>query len=246
MIFRKGYKYRIRVRGRHLKLLYRYTGCQRFLWNYFLEKQKALLDKGEYCLSYQDMCKELTQLKAMQEYAFLAEVPSQTLQQTLKDLDRALKDYFSKQKKFPRFKKKGMGDSFRYPQGIRVEGQAVFLPKLGWIKLFHSQSVKGKICNATVSWRGGHWFVSIQVEEERAEPKHPSSTQVGIDLGVVRFATLSTGEYFEPLNSFAKLEKKLVFEQRKLSRKIKFSSNWKKQRNKVQATHVRIANARRD
>jgi putative transposase len=69
---------------------------------------------------------------------------------------------------------------------------------------------------------------------------------VGIDLGIKRFATLSDGSYYEPLNSFKKLENKLTKEQRKLSRKIKFSSNWYKQKQKISKLYINIADARKD
>ena len=81
---------------------------------------------------------------------------------------------------------------------------------------------------------------------EIAEPVHPATSSVGIDMGVGRFATLSDGSCFEPLNSFRTLEVKLAKEQRKLSRKVKFSSNGKKQKARVSRLHIRIADARND
>ena len=241
----KGSKYRLKVRNRHQLILAKTAGCNRFVWNYFLAKQKALLDSDKRILSYVDMCLELTELKK-EEALFLKEVPSQTLQQTLKHLDRALKDGLSKKKGFPRFKKKWQHDSFRFPQGIQVGEQTIFLPKIGWIAFFSKARIEGEIKNATVTRRGKHWELAIQTEQELPEPKHPSRSCVGIDLGVVCFATLSTGEYHNPLNSFSRLEKCLRLQQRALSRKKKFSSNWKKQKQKVAETHIRIANARRD
>ena len=246
MLIRKARKYRIKVRQRQEELFCRTSGCQRFVWNHFLAIQKSRLDEGFLCLSFADMCKELTTLKQLDETSFLKEVHSQTLQQTLKDLDRALKDAFARKKKFPRFKKRGQNDSFRYPQGAKISESRVFLPKVGWFCLFSSSSLVGVVKNVTVSRRGKFWFVSVQVENEVPEPSHPAEAKVGIDMGVVRFATLSSGVYFEPSNIFAKLEGKLVKDQRRLSRKKKFSSNWKKQKRRVQETHRKIADARMD
>ncbi len=163
-------------------------------------------------------------------------------------LDRSIQDTFNKTspKRFPRFKKKGQHDSFRYPQGFKLDGSRVFLPKIGWVSFRKSRDIEGTPKNVTVSKRGEHWFISIQCEIEIAEPIHPSTSIVGIDMGVRRFATLSDGSCFEPLNSFKKLEKTLAREQRKLSRKVKGSSNWKKQKARVSGLHIRIADARND
>lgn len=171
------------------------------------------------------------------------------MQQTLKFLDKAIKEAFDKknQKRFPRFKKKGKStDSFRYPQGFKLDGNRIFLPKIGWVRFIKSREIEGSLRNVTVSRRGDHWYVSIQTEREIAEPIHPSVSSVGIDLGVTRFATLSDGSFLEPLNSFKKLEKKLAKEQRRLARKKKLSTNWKKQKRKLTRLHIRIADARND
>lgn len=246
MKIRKAFKFRLKTRAHHHNKLSQFSGCQRFVWNAFLAMQKDRLERSERIMSYVDMAKELIGLKYKSETSFLKDVHSQTLQQTLKSLDRALKDGLRKKKGFPKFRRKGRSESFKYPQGIKLEGGSIFLPKIGWIKLFLSQTVEGKICQVTVSKSGDHWFVSIQVEIDIEKPAHSSISAVGIDLGVKRFATLSNGEYYLPLNSFKKLEKMLVKEQRKLSRKQKFSNNWKRQKRRVQKIHTKIANARKD
>jgi putative transposase len=172
------------------------------------------------------------------------------LQHALKDLERAYKNFFAKRADFPRFKKKGMGDSFRYPDAkqfkIDAGNSRVFLPKLGWIRYRNSRELLGTAKNITVSSNGGKWFVSIQTEREIAEPVHPSVTIIGIDVGITRFATLSDGSFIEPLNTFRKHEQRLARYQRAMSRKTKFSNNWKKAKAKVQKLHTRIANVRRD
>lgn len=246
MLVRKARKYRLKVRPNQEWRLACTAGCQRFVWNHFLRLQKTRLDSKEYCLSYAEMCSELTRMKEADETCFLKEVHSQTLQQTLKNLDRALKDAFAKKRQFPRFKKRGTGDSFRYPQGVKLGENRIFLPKLGWFCFFCSGSLDGVVKNVTVSARGNRWYVSVQVEVEVTQVKHPSSSRVGVDMGVVRFATLSNGHYYEPAHHFCRLERKLATAQRALSRKIKHSSNWKKQKRKVQNIHRQIADARGD
>lgn len=147
-----------------------------------------------------------------------------------------------------KFKKKRQSSSFRYPQGIKLEqnNNRIFLPKLGWIKYRNSRNVLGKIKNATITQSCGKWFVSIQTEREVEQPLPQSNTVIGIDMGITRFATLSDGTCITPLNSFKKHEQRLARYQRAMSRKIKFSNNWKKAKAKVQRIHLHIANARKD
>ena len=225
-----------------------FAGCCRLIWNKSLAIQKEKLDSKEKFLKYTELAKSLTEWK--QEQTFLKDVHSQTLQQTLKQLDRALKDAFNKKspKKFPVFKKKGLKDSFTYPQGFKIdqENSRVFLPKIGWVRYRNSKKVPGTAKNLTISKSCGKWYVSIQVELEIEDKKHASESRIGIDVGIARFATMSDGEDVEPLNSFRKLEKKLAFLQKKLSRKKKFSSNWKKQKEKISKLHNKIANVRKD
>ena len=170
------------------------------------------------------------------------------MQQSLKNLERALKDAFNKKspKKFPQFKKKGQRDSFRYPQGIKVNENRIFLPKVGWVGFFKSRDIEGTIKNATVSKRGEHWFVSIQTEIEAEKPVHPSKTAIGVDLGVKQFATLSDGRVYEAKNSFKKRQTRLAKLQQGLSKKKKGSSNFKKLKKRINKLHTKIANIRQD
>ena len=220
---------------------------RRFVFNKALALQQTRHAQGEKKLSYAGLCKALTEWKAQPETLWLKETHSQPLQQTLKDLERAYANFFEKRADFPRFKKKGTGDSFRYPQGCKLDqgNSRVFLPKLGWIRYRNSRDVLGEVRSATVSQSGGKWFVSI-LTERTVEKPIPQGGAVGIDVGIARFATLSDGSFVEPLNSFRKHEARLRRYQRAMSRKTKFSSNWKKAKAKVKKIHTRIANVRKD
>ena len=98
----------------------------------------------------------------------------------------------------------------------------------------------------TVSQSGGKWFVSIQTQREVVTVLSEATSAVGIDVGITRFATMSNAESIAPLNSFKKHQQRLARYQRRMSRKVKFSSNWKKARAKAQKIHTDIANARKD
>jgi putative transposase len=246
MIIRKAYKYRLKECQETLKFFAQTAGCCRLIWNRALALQKFRLDNGLKILTYAELCKELVQWKQQTDLSFLKDVPSQSLQQVFKDLDRAIREALLKKKGFPRFKKKFIDDSFRYPQGCKIEGNQIFLPKISWVPFFHSINPKGEIKNVTICKRGKHWYCAVQTEYEIEEPKHPSPLEVGIDLGIYRFATLSSGPFYEPLNSFKQLANELAVEQRKLKHKQKFSNNWKKQQRRIASHHTKIANARRD
>jgi putative transposase len=244
----QAFKYELTPNGEQQRDMRRFAGACRFVFNKALALQKAHYAEGKKKLSYADLCKQLTEWRKTEETKWLSETHSQPLQQTLKDLERAYKNFFAKRADFPRFKKKGQSDSFRYPQGCKLDqaNSRIFLPKLGWMRYRNSREVLGAVKNVTVSFSQGKWFASIQTEREVETPVHPSTAIVGIDMGIARFATLSDGSYFAPLNSFKRQEKALVKAQRAMSRKQKFSNNWKKAKANVQKIHARIGNARRD
>lgn len=226
----------------------RFAGCRRFVYNKGLELQQKRQGEGEKKLGYAALCKTLTSWKRDPRYAWLREAHSQALQQALEDLDRGYTNFFESRAEPPRFKKKGYRDSFRYPQGVRLDpaNARIFLPKLGWMKYRASREVLGEIRSATVSARAGKWFVSIQTEREVGEQKPRSRTPIGIDVGIVRFAAMSDGQHYAPLHSFRKHERALAKAQQSFARKRKFSQNWRKARAKVARIQARIADCRRD
>jgi putative transposase len=167
----------------------------------------------------------------------------------LKDLDRAFENFGEGRADFPVFKKKFRGDRFREsdPRLIEVDSVngRIKLPKLGWLRYRKSREVPGTVRNATVSLCAGKWYVSIQTRREVEVPT-ASGEPIGIDVGIARFATFSNGEYLAPLNSFKRHEDALAKAQRQMSRKIKYSSNWRKAKARVQRIHSRIADVRND
>ena len=243
----QAYRFELKPNGEQQRLMRRFAGSCRHVYNKALALQQARHEAGEMKLGYAALCKALTEWKAGPETLWLNETPSQALQQALKNLERAYKNFFEKRADFPRFKKKGQSDSFRYPQGVKLDqgNSRVFLPKLGWLRYRNSRDVLGEVKNVTVSQSCGKWFVSIQTEREVDQPL-PQGEAVGIDMGIARFATLSDGSHLDPLNSFKKHQQRLARYQRAMSRKTKFSSNWKKAKAKVQKIHTHIANTRKD
>jgi len=247
----QAYKYELMPDGRQKRDMNRFAGSCRFVYNKALALQKERYEAGKKKHGFAALCKLLTQWRASFETPWLADAPAQTLQQSLKDLERAYANFFAKRAEFPRFKRKGVRDSFRYPQPQQIKldeaNERIFLPKLGWLRYRNSRNIQGAVRNATVSLRAGKWFVSIQTWNGRVDKPLPEATSaIGIDVGIARFATFSDGSYLAPLNSFKRHETALRKAQQSLSRKEKFSSNWRKAKRKVQRLHARIGNTRHD
>lgn len=226
----------------------RFAGACRFVFNRALALQNENHEAGNKYISYTKMASWLIEWKSHPDSQWLKDAPSQPLQQSLKDLERGYKNFFQKRAAFPRFKKRGQNNAFRYPQGVKLDqtNNRISLPKLGWIRYLNSREVIGEVKNVTVSQSCGKWYVSIQTEFEVPEPVHKAASMVGLDAGVTKLATLSDGTVYQPVNSFKASQRKLAMLQRQLSRKVKFSASWQKQKKKIQRLHSHIANIRRD
>ncbi|MFU5322046.1 RNA-guided endonuclease InsQ/TnpB family protein [Pseudomonas aeruginosa] len=246
----QAFKYELMPTGEQQRQMRRFAGSCRFVFNKALALQKERYEQGEKKLAYAGLCKKLTAWRNGPETPWLKDAPVHPLQQTLKDLERAYSNFFAKRADLPCFKKKGQRDSFRYPDPKQIKldqaNSRIFLPKLGWLRYRNSRDVLGELRNVTVSLSGGKWFVSIQTAREIEQPVPQATGSVGIDMGIARFATLSDGTFYTPLNSFKRHETALRKAQQSMSRKTKFSNNWKKAKTRVQKVHSCIGNARRD
>jgi putative transposase len=225
----------------------------RFVYNQALAHRKATYEQDKKSVSYAEQCKQLTCLKQSEDTPWLNEVHSQVLQQALKDLDAAYQHFFRRVKQgqtpgFPKFKKKGQKDSFRYPQGVKLSEGKVFLPKIGWVQFRQSRPVEGKLLQTTVKKEGQHWFVCFACEVElTTQPQQFQEARVvGIDVGLKQFATLSDGTEIANPGFLKKQLSKLRVEQRKLKNKQKGSANRKKQVAVIAKLHRKVRDARKD
>lgn len=248
---RKAFKFQLKATPAVSQQLANFAGGSRFVWNKALALNLDRLEQKMPLMWYQELNFWASLWKQSDEYEFLKELPSQAIQQKLKDLEKSFKDAFDKKqplKHIPVFKKKGQHDSFRYPQGFKVDqkNSKVFLPKIGWVSYRNSRKVVGEAKNITVSRKGKHWTISIQTDYEVDLLPHQSTSMVGIDMGIKQFATLSDGTVYAPLNSFKVKSNKLAKLQRRLKHKKKFSNNWKKVKAKITQCHEDIGNARKD
>ncbi|HFC6361084.1 TPA: RNA-guided endonuclease InsQ/TnpB family protein [Neisseria lactamica] len=242
----KAFKFELMPNGAQIRRLKQFCGCSRFVFNRALayRNEQYEADKS-FKFSYNKIANLLPEWK--RELTWLKDCHSQVLQQALKDLESSFKNFFAKRSDFPKFKRKGEKDSFRFPQGFKLEQQnnRIYLPKIGWIRYRNSRAIVGEMKNVTVSRKCGKWYISVQTEFEQKTPQ-PKGGEIGIDMGIVRFATLSNGEHFEPINAFKNLKGKLVKLQKQFKHKTKFSKNWQKLKAKIAKLHHKISNIRKN
>jgi len=249
----KAYKFRIYPSEIQKQLIEKSFGCSRFIYNNMLALQIKTYEEQGKSYSKYDLVKMIPKLK--KEYEWLKEVDSTCLQATIDDLDSAYQNFFREIKKgnnqgFPKFKtKRNPKRSFESKcvnNNITVKDNLIKLPKLKWVRAKITQSIDGKILNATVSKTPtGKYFVSLCCKVD-IEQLSKVDSNIGIDLGLKEFAICSNGDTFNNPKWLRKANYRLKLEQRKLSKMQKFSNNWNKQRIKIAKIHERIANQRKD
>ena len=249
----KAYKFRIYPSEIQKELIEKSFGCTRFIYNNMLALQIKTYEEEGKSYSKYDLVKMIPSLK--KEYEWLKEVDSTCLQATIDDLDSAYQNFFREIKKgnnqgFPKFKsKRNPKRSFKSKcvnNNITIKGNLIKLPKLKWVRAKITQSIDGKILNATVSKTPtGKYFVSLCCKVD-IEQLSKVDSNIGIDLGLKEFAICSNGEIFDNPKWLRKANYRLKLEQRRLSKMQKFSNNWNKQRIKVAKIHERIVNQRKD
>lgn len=252
----KGYKYRIYPTVEQKELINKTFGCSRFIYNHFLAMKIELYKIDQKSISYSRCSKLLTELK--KEKQWLKEVDKFALQNSIRALDTAYRNFFREHKKdntnqgYPKFKsKKNNYKSYRTNftnNNIEVdfEKNQIKLPKLKWIKCKLHRKFTGKILSSTISQvPSGKYYVSFNVECEHKELPETNKS-IGLDLGVSDLLITSNGEIFKNNKLTYKYEKKLAKLQRQLSKKQKGSKNFNKQRIKVAKLHEKIVNIRMD
>ncbi len=249
-----AYEIRIYPSAAQRELSERTFGCCRWVYNRCLETRKAEYEKTGKSPSVYQLQKLVTTWKRT-DAPWLAEVDSHALQQAAVNLGRAFDGFFRRCRTggkpgYPRFKsKRDARQSYRTNWGISVpDARHIKLPKLGLVKARISRPVKGRIVSATIKRvPSGKYFCVLGVEDAPVEEWPEARTPVmGVDAGVKDLATRSDGIKIANPKAFAKGERKLAREQRRLSCKQKGSKRREKQKRKVALVHERIANQRKD
>jgi putative transposase len=243
----KSFKFRIYPNKEQEILLAKHFGACRFVFNHYLNKRKETYLEDKKSLNYYDNANDLTQFKKDENFNWLKEINSQSLQSSLRNLDTAYGKFFRKQTKFPRFKSKYDRQSFKIPQFVKLENNELILPKFkSGIKINLHQEINGEILFATISKSTtGKYYVSLTCKVQH-KPYEKTNSKVGIDTGIKDLAILSNGTTYENIRSLKNSLKKLKYEQRQLSKKQKGSSSRNKQKQKLAIVHEKITNVRKD
>ncbi|WP_163329540.1 IS200/IS605 family element RNA-guided endonuclease TnpB [Desulfurobacterium thermolithotrophum] len=239
------YRFRLYPKKGQAEFLNRQIGHCRFVYNKLLEIAKESYEKEGKKWNYYEYKRLLPKLK--EEFPFLKEANSQSLQEAVKWLDRAFKNFFKGLAKSPRFKSKKRVNSISIPQYFRIEGDKIKIPKLKTpIKFKKHRSIEGKVKSISITkLSSGKFYLNVLVDREK-EPLPETDKVVAIDVGLTHFCTLSTGEKIENPRPLLKTERKLKKLQRKLSRKVKGSNKYQKLQKKIAKLHEKIVNQRND
>lgn len=249
MIRRQAFKFQLKPTPEQIASMKSFAGACRFVYNRALNMQSGIWRNGDRYIPYNKMASWLVEWKGQEEMSWLSNAPSQILQQSLKDLDKAFNNLFARRATFPSPKKKGKNDAFRYPtQRVKLDegNERIQLPKLGWVRYRKSRDITGVIKNVTVSMKLDKWYVSLQTESEVDTPAPQQSSMIGLNTCNIECVTTSEGTDFLSQASLPKMEKSLEKSIKCLRRKKKFSCNWVKQRHKVNRLLNRISNMRKD
>jgi putative transposase len=248
----RTYRFRMEPDTEQRQALNRMAGARRWVWNWALDRRREHYKAFGKTLSYAALCAELTALKTRAGTAWLKEVHAQALQQVLVDLCRAFVNFFEGRAKYPRFKSKKRDRArFRAPQAVRVADGKVYVPKIGHVLIRQSRDVEGATGSATFKRDArGHWFVTLLAEFEMPDvalpPPDPAKV-VGIDLGLIDFATLSDGTAPIPAPKFYRKGQRAQRKaQRIFSRRKNGSRRKAKAARKVAVVRQKVADQRKD
>ena len=239
------YRFRLYPNREQMEFLNRQIGHCRFVYNRLLEIAKENYERDGKGWNYYEYKKLLPELK--EEFPFLKEANSQSLQEAVKWLDRAFKNFFEGVAKFPRFKSKKKTNSVSIPQHFRIEGNKLKIPKLKTpIKFKKHREIEGKIKSISITkLPSGRFYLNVFVDRE-IEPLPETGRVVAVDVGLTHFCTMSTGEKVGNPKYLIKTEKRLKKLQRRLSRKVKGSNKYRKLRKRIAKLHERVVNQRND
>ena len=249
MEIKRAYKFRFYPTPEQELNLAKTFGCARFAYNYMLRQRTDAWFQRQEKVGYHETSAMLTALKKQPEFAWLNEVSSVPVQQSLRHLQTAFGNFFSRRNKYPTFKKKDGAQSAEYTtSAFKWDGKTLSIAKNGALNIRFSRTIPKAAIVTTVTVSkdtAGRYFVSMLCTDQ-VQAKTPIEAKVGIDLGLSHFAILSTGEKIAAPNTFRKNEEKLAKLQRRLAKKTKGSANRKKAKLKVAKLHAKIADSRKD
>ena len=247
----KAYKYRIYPNKAQATLIQKTFGCCRFVYNQTLAYRKSLYETKKKSMSKMD-CNNHVNRVLKHDYEWLKEVDKFALTNAIYSMDNAYQRFFKLHAGYPKFRSK---HSNRRSYTTCITGtnikvlfdeNKIQLPKLKLVRARLSRPFIGQIKQATVSQTPtGKYFVSVLVETEH-KPLPSTDKTIGVDLGIKDLLITSDGKKYDNKRIIKQYKDKLSRAQRRLSRKVKGSNNYNKQRIKVARIHEKIHNARID
>lgn len=250
MDIKRAYRFRFYPTPEQEVMLARTFGCARFAYNHMLRLRTDAYYQRQEKVGYHATSGLLTELKKQPEYAWLNEVSSVPVQQSLRHLQTAFHNFFANRAKYPSFKSRHDKQAAEYTaSGFRWDGKALKLAKMDEpLAICWSRTIPkaAKLTAATVTKdAAGRYFVSMLCDDAASAMPEASGT-IGIDLGLTHFAILSNGEKIAAPNTFRKNEAKLARLQRRMAKKQRGSANRGKIKLKVARLHAKTADTRRD
>lgn len=252
----QAYRYKILPDAQQEVVLSNFFGCARFIYNWGLNIKTKEYETSKKNVSYNQLAKELTQIKKEERYSWLNDVPAVCLQQSLRNLEIAFSNFFKKGAKYPQKKKKRKcKDSVKFISNVYFDFNKwlIKLPKTGWVKLCKNRMFDAnlyKIGTCTVSRDAcGEYWCSILVDDKHLAPmkaKLEKDNAVGIDLGIKDYAILSDGIKFPNPKYLERTSRKLTWIQRSFVRKTKGSKNREKQKIRLLRYYRHVTNQRVD
>jgi len=255
MLIKKAYRYELDPNNIQRSHLAQHTGVARFAYNWGLEQRINQYKNNQGDYRFTDAIKQHKLLNSLKktEFSWMYETSKCAPQEALRDLHTAFKNFYrglksGKKIGFPRFKRRGVRDSFRLTGTIKFHERAIQLPRLGKVRLKEKRKCyySGRILSVTVRRRANRWFVSVTVEEDILDPQPVRGAPVGVDLGIKTLATLSDGTTFANPRALGRRLRKLKQLHRSLSRKEKGSKNHEKAKLQLAKMYLLMFNIRQD
>lgn len=250
---RTAYKVRAYPDPEQATQLGRTFGCVRLVWNKTLSERHRAYHAHGVKTSYKETDAALTGWKKTEDLAFLSEVSSVPLQQTLRHQHTAYQNFFAGRARYPRFKSRNSRQSAHYTRSaFRLRGGKLTLAKhaapLDFVWSWDDIDIDSLNPTMAIVSRepDGRWYVTFAVDTDDPEPAEPTGNAVGVDLGVSDFAVLSNGEKIANPRHFDRKARNLARYQRHMARKQRGSCNRRKAKAKVARAHRKIRNARQD
>ena len=255
MLINRAYRYELDPNNIQRSSLAQHAGVARFAYNWGLEQRIKQYKNNQGDERFTDAMKQHKLLNNLKndQFSWMYETSKCAPQEALRDLHRAFQNFYRGLKSgknigFPRFKRRGVRDSFRLTGTIRFHERAIQLPRIGKIRIKEKKEIyyNGRILSITVRRRANRWFVSVIVEENILDPQPVRGAPVGVDLGAKTLATLSDGTTFANPRAMGRRLRKLRQLHRSLSRKKKGSKNREKAKLRLAKMYLKVFNIRQD